>query len=107
MDNNDKILQNQTQITMTTKLLSKYQHQKCRHKISIMNVKSDKKEGQKCKTKEGKAIDMEDTMNYLQKHSHCKSLQKAESLLQKQNPYKIKFTNVSSTRQPKTTYVES
>ena len=50
---------------------------------------------------------MEDTMNYLQKHPQSKSLQKAELLLQKKNPYKIKFTNLSSTRQPKTTYVES
>ena len=54
-----------------------------------------------------KEIDMEDTMKYLQKHSHSKSLKKAESLLQKQNPYKIKFMNVSSTRQLKTTYAES
>ena len=68
MDNNDKILQNQTQIMMKTKLSSRYQHKKCRHKFSIMNVKSDKKEGQKCKTKGRKAIDMEDIMNYLQTH---------------------------------------
>ena len=106
MVNNDKIFKIKHKSYNENKIIIKISTSKRRHKFAIMNIKSGKKEGQKCKTKGRKEIDMDDTMNYLQKHSHSKSLQKEESLLQKKNPYEIKLTNVLSTRRPKTTYVE-
>ena len=99
-NHNDKFLQYQTLFTTNTKLTSNNKHRIRRHNLSIMNVASEKKEDKKCKTKGREKIDMEDTKNYLLKHSHNNTCQDAESLLQKQNPYGLKFKNISSTRKP-------
>ena len=70
-----------------------------------MNVASEKKEDKKLQDKRKGKNDMEDTKNYLLKHSHNNTCQDAESLLQKQNPYGLKFKNISSTRKPNISYV--
>ena len=72
-----------------------------------MDVESEEKKTRRSvRRKIRKDIDMEDTINYLQKYLHNYSLKQEELLLQKENIYKRKFMNISSTKCPKTSTLD-